>query len=66
MAAPLVIATTRFVDRRNSAMAGDEPQVKFESHQGVMEAGLLFPLPALQSVGLLKTSDLFQLPADHS
>ena len=47
-------------------MAGDEPQVKFESHQGVMEAGLLFPLPALQSVGLLKTSDLFQLPADHS
>jgi len=39
--------------------------VKFESHQGVMEAGLLLMLPALLSQGLLKTTDLYQLPANH-
>ena len=46
-------------------MVGGEAPVKFESHQGVMEAGLLFLLPALLNEGLLKTTDLYQLPANH-
>ena len=39
--------------------------VKFEPHQSVIGAGILFLLPALLSQGLLKTKEVYQMPANH-
>jgi len=39
--------------------------VRFESHQSVVGAGVLFLLPALLSQGLLKTKEVYQMPANH-
>ncbi len=39
--------------------------VQFDSHQSVIGAGVLFLLPALLSQGLLKTKEVYQMPASH-
>jgi len=44
--------------------AGHAP-VAFESSQAVCGAGILFLLPALLSQGLLKTKEVYELPANH-
>jgi len=60
------MATTRFEERIASAtgLAG-HAAVKFESHQALCGAGILLMIPALLSQGLLKTNELYQLPANH-
>lgn len=46
-------------------MSLSQATVKFESHQSILGAGVLFLLPALLSQGSLKTKELYQLPANH-
>jgi hypothetical protein len=65
LGAPLGIATTRFEDRLGSAMGLGQAAVKFEAHQGILGGGILFLLPALLSQGLLKTKEIYQVPASH-
>ncbi len=49
-----------------AAIGGAGPaQVIFEAHEGVCGGGILFLLPALLAVGLLKTKDVYELPANH-
>lgn len=60
------MATTRFEERIASAKGqGGHAPVKFESHQSVIQGGILFLLPALLSQGLLKTKDVYSLPSNH-
>jgi len=60
------IATTRTGDRVLAAVgAGGNAKPEFESHDGVCNGGVLFLLPALLSQGLLKTKELYQIPATH-
>jgi hypothetical protein len=61
----LGIATTRFEDRIAAATGIGHATVQFESHQSVIGAGILFLLPALLSQGLLKTKEVYQMPANH-
>lgn len=44
---------------------GGHAQPEFSSEQALCGAGVLFLLPALISQGLLKTKDVYQLPASH-
>lgn len=44
---------------------GGHAQIKFEESHGLCGAGVLFLLPALLSQGLLKTKEVYQLPANH-
>jgi hypothetical protein len=63
---PLGIATTRYEDRVMSSLgSAGHAQVIFEESQGLCGAGVLFLLPALLSQGLLRTSDVYQLPCNH-
>jgi hypothetical protein len=39
--------------------------IRFEEHDAVCGAGILFLLPALLSQGLLKTKEVYTLPASH-
>lgn len=55
------MATTRFQER----VEGSPVQVKFEKSQAVCGAGILFLLPSLLLQGLLKTRDVYRLPANH-
>jgi hypothetical protein len=64
--APLGIATTRYGDRIAAAIQGaGHASVKFDTSQAVCGAGVLFLLPALLSQGLLKTKEVYQMPASH-
>lgn len=64
--APLGIATTRYEDRIAAAIQGmGHASVKFDAGQAVCGAGVLFLLPALLSQGLLKTKEVYQMPAGH-
>lgn len=45
--------------------AGTHAAVKFEENQAVCGAGVLFLLPSLLAQGLLKTQEVYQLPANH-
>jgi uncharacterized protein YsxB (DUF464 family) len=66
VSAPLGIATTRYEDRISSALLGSgHADVRFEEHDAVCGAGILFLLPALLSQGLLKTKEVYSLPASH-
>jgi uncharacterized protein YsxB (DUF464 family) len=66
VSAPLGIATTRYEDRISSALlGGGHADVRFEDHDAVCGAGVLFLLPALLSQGLLKTKEVYTLPASH-
>lgn len=44
---------------------GGHAQPEFSSEQALCGAGVLFLLPALISQGLLKTKEVYQLPASH-
>lgn len=55
------MATTRTEERVSNVPA----RVKFEASQAVCGAGVLFLLPSLLVQGLLKTRDVYQLPASH-
>ena len=60
------LATTRAAERApivRSKMGNAAP--RFESHQAVMGAGVLFLLPALLSAGLLKAKDVYTIPDNH-
>src|SRR3990172_7269737 len=46
-------------------MGMGQARVKFEPHQSVIGAGILFLLPALLSQGLLKTKEVYRMPANH-
>ena len=46
-------------------MGAGHAAVKFESHQSVVGAGVLLLLPALLSQGLLKTKEIYKMPANH-
>jgi len=62
----LGIATTRFEDRIAAATQGaGHGVVKFDASQAVCGGGVLFLLPALLSQGLLKTREVYQMPASH-
>lgn len=64
--AVLGMATTRYEERIAAATQGiGHAPAKFESHQAVVGAGVLFLLPALLSQGLLKTKDVYHLPESH-
>lgn len=41
------------------------PRLKFDEHEGVCGAGVLFLLPALLAQGLLKTKDVYKIPDTH-
>lgn len=60
------MGTTRFEERVLSSrgIAG-HASIRFESHQAVVQGGVLFLLPALISQQLLKTKELYQLPPNH-
>ncbi len=65
-AAPLGMATTRYEERIAAATTGSgHAPVRFESHQGVCGAGVLFLLPSLLSQGLLKTKEVYEVPASY-
>ena len=55
------MATSRIEDRVVCGPA----KVKFEDSQAVCGAGILFLLPSLLVQGLLKTRDVYRLPASH-
>ena len=60
------IATTHYLERIVSSLGqGGHAQVKFEPNEGLCMAGVLFLLPALIAQGLLRTRDVYQLPANH-
>jgi len=60
------MATTRYEDRVASSLgAGTHAAVKFEENQAVCGAGVLFLLPSLLAQGLLKTQEVYRLPANH-
>ncbi|MEJ7736977.1 MAG: putative transposase [Chitinophagaceae bacterium] len=60
------MATTRYEERIAAATTGTEhAPVRFESHQGVCGAGVLFLLPTLLSQGLLKTKEVYEVPSSH-
>lgn len=60
------IATTRYEERTAAAKgASGHAAIKFSSHQAVVGAGVLFLLPALLSQGLLKTKEVYDIPANH-
>ena len=44
---------------------GGHAPVRFEENQGVCGAGVLFLLPSLLTQGLLKTKEVYSLPANH-
>lgn len=59
---PTGIATTRYEDRAASALMGaGNASIKFDSHEAVCGAGILFLLPALLAQGLLKTKELYTI-----
>jgi hypothetical protein len=56
------IATNRVQERVDCSLGqGSHAQVEFEHNQSVMDAGVLFLLPALLSQGLLKFKELYQV-----
>jgi hypothetical protein len=60
------MATTRYEDRVACSLgAGTHAAVRFEENQAVCGAGVLFLLPSLLAQGLLKTGEVYQLPANH-
>jgi hypothetical protein len=62
----LGIATTRYEDRTIGILSGrGNAVVHFEAHQAVCGAGVLFLLPALLCQGLLKTSEVYNIPQRH-
>lgn len=48
-----------------SLSQGGHAQPMFEQSQALCGAGILFLLPALLSLGLLKTKEVYQLPPSH-
>lgn len=62
VSAPLGMATTRYEDR--SVGAGNA-SVRFEAHQGLCGAGVLFLLPSLLAEGLLKSKEVYHMPESH-
>lgn len=62
----LGVATTRFEDRILAATGGaGHAATIFEPHDGVCNGGILFLLPALLLQGLLKTREVYHVPANH-
>jgi len=62
----LGVATTRYQDRILAATGGGgSADVVFESHEGICNGGILFLLPALLSIGLLKTREVYTIPDTH-
>lgn len=60
------IATTRYEERILSATCGTgHAATVFEPHKGVCNGGVLFLLPALLLQGLLKTGEVYKIPANH-
>ncbi|HEX5555481.1 MAG TPA: hypothetical protein VFX43_19730 [Chitinophagaceae bacterium] len=60
------VATLRYEDRILAATGGGgNAATVFESHEGVCNGGILFLLPALLLQGLLKTKEVYQMPANH-
>ena len=60
------MATTRYEDRIACALGyGNSAEIKFEQSQGLCGAGVLFLLPSLLAQGLLKTKEVYNLPANH-
>jgi hypothetical protein len=60
------IATTRDVERTLVAIGmGSPAQPKFEYNEGVCGAGILLLLPSLLEMGLLKTTQYYQIPKPH-
>ena len=60
------IATTRYEDRILAATCGaGHAATIFEPHEGVCNGGILFLLPALLLQGLLKTQEVYEVPANH-
>jgi hypothetical protein len=44
---------------------GGPAEVVFEAHEGICNGGILFLLPSLLALGLLKTKEVYQLPDSH-
>ncbi len=64
--APLGIATTRYEDRMATAILGTgNASTRFNAHEALCGAGVLFLLPALLAQGLLKTKDVYKIPGNH-
>jgi len=60
------MATTRYEDRVACSLgSGTHAEVRFEESQGICGGGVLFLLPSLLAQGLLKTKEVYSLPANH-
>lgn len=60
------IATSRGEDRVLCSLGqGPHASTEFEPHEAVLDAGVLFLLPALLAQGLLKFKELYQVASNH-